>query len=47
MLEGDVLLADSWLIRTVKALQEAEQKVGLTTREWLYLRLFNQERSTG
>ncbi|KAL9094340.1 MAG: hypothetical protein Q9165_003481 [Trypethelium subeluteriae] len=47
MLEDDILLADSWLIRTLAALRSSEPTTGLAPHEWLYLRLFNQERSTG
>ncbi|KAI9687399.1 MAG: hypothetical protein M1820_010468 [Bogoriella megaspora] len=45
MLEGE----GDWTtkMRTVKALRDADSITGLSPRDWLYLRLFNQERSTG
>lgn len=46
--EGDTLLADSWFSRTLVGLQELEwqmQKMG-RPGQWLYLRLFNQEKYT-
>lgn len=44
--EDDIILANGWLIRTLRALQQLpsphEEDGG-----WLFMRLFNQERSTG
>lgn len=49
ILEGDVLVADGWLARTLLSLQSLSTQKGNDTRreQWLDLRLFNQERSTG
>lgn len=42
MFEDDILMADGWLVRTLLGL------TGLPpASEWLFMRLFNQERSTG
>ena len=41
--EDDVLFADSWFSRMLQAVQKVEKR----TDKWIYLRLFNQERSTG
>ncbi|KAF2155430.1 hypothetical protein K461DRAFT_319840 [Myriangium duriaei CBS 260.36] len=48
--EGDVIFADGWLARTYKSLREMVTdpgRLGLGERDWLDMRLFNQERSTG
>lgn len=49
ILEGDVLVADGWLARTMLSLKTLEMRMEAKGREgaWLDLRLFNQERSTG
>lgn len=43
--EGDILLADSWFIRLLTALKEAEKIT--SGKRWLLMRLFNEERATG
>lgn len=43
MFEGDILAADGWLVKTREALTNSPK--GL--HDWIYLRLFNQERSIG
>jgi len=47
--EDDIIFAEGWLSRSILGLREAEQRMKDSKREdrWLYLRLFNQERSTG
>ena len=47
MFEGDVIIADGWFVKTMQALDDAQQKLKKSAQQWLYLRLFNQERSTG
>ncbi|OJJ03142.1 hypothetical protein ASPVEDRAFT_134244 [Aspergillus versicolor CBS 583.65] len=47
MFEDDILLADGWLVRTLQGLQDIESKTAGDVNSWLYMRLFNQERSTG
>lgn len=49
LFEDDIILADGWLTRTLRGLQDVEKRMKDTGRrnEWLYMRLFNQERSTG
>ncbi|KAK1142375.1 hypothetical protein N8T08_007927 [Aspergillus melleus] len=44
MLEDDIILADGWLIRTLTALKRISSSGG---SNWLFMRLFNQERSIG
>ncbi|KAI9802056.1 MAG: hypothetical protein M1833_001977 [Piccolia ochrophora] len=48
--EGDIILADGWMVRTLKALRDLETQMKADTKkadgDWLFLRLFNQERST-
>lgn len=44
MLEDDIILADGWLIRTLTGLR---QIAASEQSQWLYMRLFNQERSIG
>lgn len=46
MLEDDILLADGWLVRTLQSLARLPTPVDEES-SWLFLRLFNQERSTG
>ncbi|OAA34046.1 hypothetical protein NOR_08703 [Metarhizium rileyi] len=43
MFEDDILLAHGWLVRTLIGLQQIPKD----SSSWLYMRLFNQERSTG
>ncbi|KAF4121895.1 integral membrane protein [Geosmithia morbida] len=56
MFEDDILMADGWLVRTLLNLQKlpppapsAPRGTGSDhpTSSWLFMRLFNQERSTG
>lgn len=43
ILEDDVLLADGWLVRALLGLRD----ISRLHKPWLYMRMFNQERSTG
>ncbi|KAF4453060.1 integral membrane protein [Fusarium austroafricanum] len=43
MFEDDILLARGWLIKTIRGLG----KIPVPDKNWLFMRLFNQERSTG
>jgi hypothetical protein len=43
MFEGDILAGDGWLVKTRQALTKCSKDL----HEWIYLRLFNQERSIG
>ncbi|KAF5137565.1 hypothetical protein E5D57_001344 [Metarhizium anisopliae] len=43
ILEDDVLLADGWLVRALLGLRD----ISKLHKPWLYMRMFNQERSTG
>ncbi|KAL4920392.1 hypothetical protein BDW62DRAFT_209198 [Aspergillus aurantiobrunneus] len=45
MFEDDTLFADGWFIRTLHGLGELRSRTN--PHAWLYMRLFNQERSTG
>lgn len=47
MFEDDTLLADGWLVRTLQGLRGLESKTAGDPNSWLFMRLFNQERSTG
>lgn len=47
MLEDDIILADGWYIHTLQGLRGIEQRSNSAKRDWLFMRLFNQERSTG
>ncbi|OJD14587.1 hypothetical protein AJ78_05074 [Emergomyces pasteurianus Ep9510] len=47
MFEDDTLFADGWLVRSLIALREIESAAADVMKPWLYMRLFNQERSTG
>lgn len=49
MLEGDIIFADAWLVKTLEALDYIEHKHvwKKEKHDWIYLRLFNQERSIG
>ena len=42
--EDDIMLADGWLVRTLLALEKLPSS---NDGSWLFMRLFNQERSTG
>ncbi|KAI9043162.1 uncharacterized protein KD926_004345 [Aspergillus affinis] len=44
MFEDDIILADGWLIRTLTGLRQIASS---DRSSWLYMRLFNQERSIG
>lgn len=44
MIEDDTLFADGWFVKTLQGLQEIRS---IASKPWLYMRLFNQERSTG
>jgi hypothetical protein len=46
MFEGDLIIADGWFAKTMDALRQTQRQTAEDTR-WLYMRLFNQERSTG
>lgn len=46
MFEDDVIFADSWLSYTLSNLAELEKRLATKPQDWLFLRLFNQERST-
>lgn len=45
--EDDVLLADGWFLKTKQALQTLHAQFKTPDSQWLFLRLFNQERSIG
>ncbi|KAI4719882.1 hypothetical protein E4T48_03866 [Aureobasidium sp. EXF-10727] len=45
--EDDVLLAHGWFAKTKEAMQTIQSRVRYTQENWLFMRLFNQERSTG
>jgi len=45
--EDDVILGDGWLVKTLQALSDIRQQHGADDHDWLFLRLFNQERSIG
>lgn len=49
LFEDDIVLADGWLARTLNGIQQVEQKMKDAGRrsDWLFFRLFNQERNTG
>ena len=44
--EDDVIFADGWLSYTLNNLASLEKKLAIHPQNWLFLRLFNQERST-
>lgn len=46
MFEDDILLAQGWLVRTLLGLRQITSQ-GNEPSSWLFLRLFNQERSIG
>lgn len=45
--EDDIILADGWFVKTLQAVADIQQLFATSNRHWLFLRLFNQERSTG
>ncbi|KAF2099547.1 hypothetical protein NA57DRAFT_75046 [Rhizodiscina lignyota] len=45
--EGDVIIADGWFARTLLGLKDIREQYEMGTKQWLYMRLFNEERSTG
>lgn len=47
MFEGDVIVADGWVVKTMQGIRAIERKMRKSTKDWMYMRLFNQERSTG
>lgn len=46
--EDDIILADGWLARTLHGIKQMEKELKAhgRTNDWLYMRLFNEERST-
>jgi GR25 family glycosyltransferase involved in LPS biosynthesis len=46
MFEDDILLANGWMVRTLRSLSQIPA-VDDGEHPWLFVRLFNQERSTG
>jgi len=46
MFEDDILLADGWMVQTLQHLSQIPP-VDDEEHPWLFMRLFNQERSTG
>ena len=46
MFEDDILLADGWMVRALQSLSQIPA-VDDEGHPWLFMRLFNQERSTG
>lgn len=49
MFEDDIIFADGWYLQTLRSLFDIAHRIEakLAKEEWMYLRLFNQERSTG
>lgn len=48
LFEDDLMMADGWLVRTLLGLRQIPATMGLDgLPQWLYIRLFNQERSIG
>jgi GR25 family glycosyltransferase involved in LPS biosynthesis len=45
--EDDIIFAETWLVSTFKAVTDIRNKFKASDHDWLFLRLFNQERSTG
>jgi GR25 family glycosyltransferase involved in LPS biosynthesis len=45
--EDDVIFAVGWLANTLDNLSNLQMRLATQTNDWLFLRLFNQERSTG
>ena len=46
-LEDDIVLADGWLAQALWGLHRIKDELHKATDSWIYMRLFNQERSTG
>ena len=47
LFEGDVIFASGWFARMLDGLRQIEEVLRLRTSDWIFMRLFNQERSTG
>ena len=47
LFEGDIIFAEGWFARTLDGLQQISRVLRKRPSEWLFMRLFNQERSTG
>lgn len=45
--EDDIIFADGWFVQTLQAVKEIQHHFSPSNRDWLFLRLFNQERSIG
>ena len=45
--EGDVIFAHGWFAKTLDGLWQIKDVLRKRPNEWLFMRLFNQERSTG
>lgn len=45
--EDDILLADGWFVKTLQGISDIQRLFAASRNDWLFLRLFNQERSTG
>lgn len=45
--EDDILLADGWFVKTLQGISDIQRLFAASSNDWLFLRLFNQERSTG
>lgn len=45
--EGDVIVAHSWFVRAMAGLRTIQEQYHMTLDEWLDMRLFQEERSTG
>ncbi|KAF4471296.1 integral membrane [Fusarium albosuccineum] len=46
MFEDDIVLADGWMVRTLQGVQQIP-RADTKQHPWLFMRLFNQERSIG
>ncbi|KAK5046183.1 hypothetical protein LTR84_008640 [Exophiala bonariae] len=45
--EDDIILADGWFVQTLQAVTDIQHHIASSNSDWLFLRLFNQERSIG
>lgn len=45
--EDDIMLAEGWFVKTLQGIADIQRLFAASSRDWLFLRLFNQERSTG
>lgn len=45
--EDDVIFAVGWLVYTLNNLSNLEKRLATRAQDWLFLRLFNQDRSIG